>query len=230
MRQLIETMPNDDVLMSAYRRLLLMRVKQADGTGDSFTPTQTMEAPATLVAPVPVASPATAASETDFELNVKNFGIALGHYFSMKGDDASTQDRRRFLKEVKNRFANTGIDLALIDKELSTLETEEKALVKPDVKPTPKIEKKAPAKKVVMPKETIKIKPAEKMVVPEKKAPSDGEREFERSWQFYQEAVQRGISDYERIEILESMLIRFGESSADPINQELEHIRRRLQR
>jgi len=48
-----------------------------------------------------------------------------------------------------------------------------------------------------------------------------------RAWQFYQEAVDRDVSDPEKIELLESMLVRFGERETGRINVELEKLRRR---
>jgi hypothetical protein len=49
----------------------------------------------------------------------------------------------------------------------------------------------------------------------------------ERAWQFYEEAVRREVADHEKIELLESMLMQFGEQEAARINQELEKLRRR---
>ena len=51
--------------------------------------------------------------------------------------------------------------------------------------------------------------------------------EAAKAWTFYQEAVDRDVSDSEKIEILESMLLRFGENEAGRLNVELEKLRRR---
>lgn len=51
--------------------------------------------------------------------------------------------------------------------------------------------------------------------------------EARRAWRFYEEAVSRDVSIYERIELLESMLMRFGETEAGTINAELKRLRDR---
>ena len=53
--------------------------------------------------------------------------------------------------------------------------------------------------------------------------------ELERAWDYYRRAVERGITDSERIELLESMLLRWGEVSADKIVKELERVKRRIE-
>ncbi len=50
---------------------------------------------------------------------------------------------------------------------------------------------------------------------------------FDEAMRFYKQAVQRGLSDRERIEILEALLYKFGEDGAKVINSELERIRKR---
>ena len=60
---------------------------------------------------------------------------------------------------------------------------------------------------------------------PAKTAPKAPTPEVKRAWAFYREAVAREVSDYEKVEILESMLVRFGETEAAAINKELSRIR-----
>jgi molecular chaperone GrpE (heat shock protein) len=55
-------------------------------------------------------------------------------------------------------------------------------------------------------------------------------REAEEAWQFYQEAVSRDISDQEKIELLESMVERFGEKQAPRVQAELDKLRKRVKR
>ena len=54
--------------------------------------------------------------------------------------------------------------------------------------------------------------------------------ELDQALKYYKMAVDRGISDSERIEVLEAILFRFGESGAAKINSELERLRRRTNR
>jgi hypothetical protein len=52
---------------------------------------------------------------------------------------------------------------------------------------------------------------------------------MERAWNYYRQAVERGITDSERVEILENILIRYGESNADKVVKELEKVKKRLE-
>jgi two-component SAPR family response regulator len=53
---------------------------------------------------------------------------------------------------------------------------------------------------------------------------------LDEAMRFYQRAVQRGLSDRERIEVLETVLMRFGEAGAREVNPELERLRKRLKK
>lgn len=63
-----------------------------------------------------------------------------------------------------------------------------------------------------------------------KTAPAVGSAEADQAWEFYQDAVARDISDQEKIELLESMIERFGEGQAHRVQWELDKIRKRVKR
>lgn len=112
----------------------------------------------------------------------------------------------------------------------------------PEVKPTPistpkpvetpiakKLEKKkaavpvpTPTKKVVRGISAAKfnaLSPIGKVVV--------SSSDLDEAMRYYRKAVQRGLSDHERIEILESLLLKFGEEGAKVVTPELERIKKR---
>lgn len=74
------------------------------------------------------------------------------------------------------------------------------------------------------------VKPVESHAEPLiKGVPASADWDLDRAWYYYDTVAARDISDHEKLEILQSMLRRFGERGAARINKELERIRRRLQ-
>ena len=57
----------------------------------------------------------------------------------------------------------------------------------------------------------------------------EADPEFAESWRYYRRAIDRGITDTERIEILDSILTRFGESGANQVIKELNRIKNRVE-
>lgn len=234
MRGVVEILPSDEVVMKAYRQLLLERNQASDAVNEISSETLTVpeaevpEAPRDLVAPVSTEKPAEApASERD--VIARNFGTALGYYLSRKSEGAEPAELISLLKQMKAVFGVNGMDMSIVDRELKDLESK---LSQPDKKSSdkPALEKpapKAPAKKT-MPKVAPKVKPAAE-TPKESTAPDKMSPELERAWNYYRQAVDRDISDYEKIEILESMLLKFGEKGAAQINKELQRIRKRLE-
>jgi hypothetical protein len=88
-------------------------------------------------------------------------------------------------------------------------------------------------KPVVAPANTAAEKPVKKAVAPsvttEKLSIPASTPDIERGWMFYKQAVGRGISDSERIELLQSIIDKFGSSSAEQVNKEISKIKKRMQ-
>jgi hypothetical protein len=205
------------------------------------------EAPTPLVAPHPVIE-SDKKKMNEFESDAKNFGALLGVYFTRKSQGATPEERMGLLKQIKALYTNRGIDMSLVDNELKELETV--AVPSPTPSPTPiptpkpvpaVQEKSAPIRHLILPKpvakptpkpvstpkkvKTIKVKNFESMSSLSQLAATSPE--LEQALKYYHLAVERGISDNERIEVLEAILLRFGEPAAQKITGELERLRRR---
>jgi hypothetical protein len=177
------------------------------------------EAPQALTAPVPVLKSTEPAVVNPMDDSIKSFGALLGYYVSRTNAGAPVEERRAILKELKRLFGSSGIDMTYVNDELKSI-GEEPVTVKPAVS-TPKPVLTLPVAKPIMEK-PAKAQP--------KTAPAPAANaEMERAWQYYRQAVERGITDSERIEILENILLRFGESTADKVVKELEKVRKRLE-
>jgi len=156
----------------------------------------------------------------EFEMKVKKFGILQGTYFSRKSAGASLKEQKNILSLILKQYANSGIDLSLVTTEWNELlEKEEQET---DRSATKEKERKA----IIEIESQMKSKPVDEEV--EMELTESMDPNFERSWNFYQEAVKRGISDQERIELLESMKIRHGKAVEDRVRKELETIHRRV--
>lgn len=220
MRQIIEIVPKDPSINAAYRQLLLMKMRATPIPKVTPTVDQLPEAPAALTAPVPVTGEQAAPRPADdFDVMVRNYGTLLGYYIGRKQAGAPAEERRVLLNQLKALFGKGGLDMSFVDDELRSLGVAVPTKPAPAVKPTT-TPKPAPAAKP-----TTTPKPAPK---PTSK-PAPANPELDRAWQYYNQAVQRGITDSERIELLENMLRRGGEGSADKILKELEKVRKRLE-
>ncbi|MCB4757451.1 MAG: conjugal transfer protein TraF [Elusimicrobia bacterium] len=214
-REMMVILPKDEVIEKAYRELLQKRFESerkmypADN-GKLLLP----EAPQTLTAPK-TEKPSVTASEA----LAKEFNAALGYYFKRKADGAPLAERTQLLKKMVETYGNKGLDLTLVTRELAEIE---KAL-----------KQKAPTPKPAA-KPWLKVEPKQKKLKTEIKKASPAQkpmnRELQESWSFYRQAVQRGITDRERIEILNSILLKFGEKEAPDVNKELERIRKRAEK
>jgi hypothetical protein len=97
------------------------------------------------------------------------------------------------------------------------------------VEQAPAVEKakeKAPVTKV---KPEAAPKPAKSLKPAPRATENVSDPELERAWEYYRKAAARDTTDHEKIEILESMLLKFGERGAAKINKELMRIRKRLE-
>lgn len=220
MKQIVDIMPNDKPVMKAYRQLLLESTRRKKDRAATEAPIDDVvlpEAPGVLTGPKSTTTKQPV--KTELEKAAENFGIALGYYFARKAAGASAVERRHLLNQMKALYSNKGLDLSIVDRELAALDQLPRK--QPVVKPTP-VRKPAPAtrKPVPTPKQPA-ARPAP--------APTTGmDPEMKKSWDFYGQAVKRGLSDHERLEILESILLRFGEEGAGEVVTELERIRKRL--
>lgn len=246
-RQILEVMPNDEVVTVAYRQLLLMRTQNIKPevkpmatpapVTESVSPKTILkyedlpEAPQALVAPTPVVK-SDSKKLPEFDSDVRAFGTLLGYYFTRKTDGATPEEKLILLQQMKTLYGDKGIDMTLVDKEILLVAKELDVTAKPkqpEVIKEPEVKKEivpapTPAvKKVLAPKPAVPKKP----IVERRKDADRKDPEVERYWLFYLEAVNRGITDYERIEMLEKILIRFGEATAEEVNRELERLRTR---
>jgi hypothetical protein len=176
------------------------------------------EAPTALTAPVPVLKSTEAAVADEFGDYIKSFSTLLGYYVNRTTAGAPVEERRALLKEIKRLFGDKNIDMTYINGELKSVgETEvpRPATTKPATIPEPPV------------KPVIKVVPLAPTAAP-KAAPASNP-EAERAWSYYRQAVERGITDSERVEILENILMRHGEATADKVVKELEKVRKRLE-
>lgn len=225
LRQIVELLSDDDVVMRAYREMLLEQAARTQSSTPVDVSTRPAvsnempEAPATLVAPAPVAGE-TPVKESDLEILSKAYGSALGYYFTRKSAGASDEELRSLLTQMKALYGGKGIDLSLVENELEKMAPEARPALEPRAAPKPAPKPKPAAAPRPKPKETPAVKKA---------APAAASPELERAMRYYRESVKRGISDHERIELLEKILMEFGESGAEKVNSELERIRRRVE-
>ncbi len=163
------------------------------------------DAPTALTAPVPVYQTTGTAVANEFDDKIKNFGTLLGYYVSRTTAGAPVEERRAILKEIKRLFGASGIDMTYVNDELKSVgeETIPKSSVAPATKPAMKVVPLPETPKPVKPA-TVKpsdVKPAAKPAT--KAAPSGAmSPDMERAWNYYRSAVERGITDSERIELL----------------------------
>ncbi len=245
-RRILELMPQDEIVMRAYRQLLARRIKPPE---EIVVPEE--PAPATLVAPTPVTpTQKTEAQQKASERDAlaQAYGTSLGYYFMRKSAAATYVELRSLLEQMKVTYQGKGVDLSVVERELAELKPEmpaapavvvpvapaapstppaAKPAVPVEVKPTPKPE---PVKKSTPKIERIPAPVIKKSVEPE---PSTHRivlpKELERAWRYYQDAAERDITDHEKVEILREILKQFGESGAARVNKELDRIRRRMQ-
>ncbi len=246
-RRIVEIMPSDEVVLRAYRALLAQRAKITENftsneeeklnVPDNVTET-TPEAPQELVAPKLVEDESKRvitpqeqkAGESDALM--KAFTASLGYYMLRKSAGASKDELISLLNQMKVAYEDNGIDMSLVNHELTELQKTQPTkpavpIIKPTSKPVaPKPEKKKPVAKPVLAPEAKPATPAPKPTKPVEKPVNE---ELERAWTYYMDAVNRDISDHEKIELLQDMLSRFGEAGAGRVNKELERIRRRVE-
>lgn len=240
-RRVVDILPGDEVVMRAYRQLLLMRNnmdKQIKGESTVEVSEEMPEAPRELVAPNPDESQVAPTSATEKEIIARNFATSLGYYLIRKSNGASNEELRHLLNQMKAVYGSSGMDVSVVDKELAALglaQPEPKqpvienikgdsTIMKKDVAPT-KAKPSTPEKKPASTNKPTKA-PAAK---PVKKSAPALPPEWEQAWTYYRQAAARDITDHEKIELLEAMLARFGEKGAVQINKELQRIRKRLE-
>ena len=239
-KQMMDILPKDKAIREAYQQLLLERMRgrekapsqKAHPIPYSLDEIELPEAPATLVAPKPVQEEEPKKEEpSELESKLRSYGESLGYYFTRKEAGATAIERQHLLKQMLTLYGDSGIDLSLVKGELNAVKAElkDKTMKKPaipkDMKPAPK--KIIPVKKDPEPKPkpvTPKVPEIKKNVIPPEMS-----SEFKDSWRFYEISAQRGITDQERLEILEAILLRFGEQEAGKVTKELERIRRRIE-
>lgn len=232
-RRMLEILPLDEVVQRGYRQLLALRseifVANEPVTQDMTVREPLPEAPQSLVAPRPVMEQSTPKSTvSDFETLVRAYGNSLGYYLTRKAAGASADELTSLLRQMKATYGGSKLNMSLVDRELLEL-------MQPSPKPVP-----APAKKPAVeskPTSIAKVRPTPKKTIAEPAKPAAvssspiiwTDPEMQRAWDYYRDAVAREISDHERVELLESMLRRFGERGAARINKELERIQKRLE-
>jgi hypothetical protein len=121
-RRMLEIMPQDEIVIRAYRQLLARRTK---ATEEITVPEQ--EAPPTLVAPnavgekteTPNAAQQAASAQ---DILAKAYGTSLGYYFTRKAAGAETNELSSLLQLMKTTYKGSGLDLSLIDRELADLQ------------------------------------------------------------------------------------------------------------
>jgi hypothetical protein len=230
-RRMVETLPTDEVVLKAYRQLLAMRGKIGGVPAENAIKVkeELPEAPQTLVAPKSVVPTTPAPAMSNIESSARSFGIALGYYLQRKSQGATSDELKALLNQMKAVYGPTGLDLSIVNNELTSLGvTKPSTPATPDVKPQPKAPAATPT---VAPKAAPK-KAAGKSMRPLKNVKSpmiQQTTELDQAWRYYRQANERGITDYERIEILESILVRYGEEGADKVKAELNRIKRRLE-
>jgi hypothetical protein len=225
---MLEILPQDEVILKAYRQLLVESARRhsEEVAGQEMPPMNKLsvteelpEAPQTLIAPTPVQGPKVTPVASELEALVKSYATALGYYFLRKSKGAAIDELRHLLEQLKYVYGSNGIDLSLVNKELSELGITKPAPQGPKVQPKKTAPKPTPKKKAAPPSpHKISANSAEL-----KKA-----TELNQSWQYYNQAVEKGINDHEKMEILESILMRFGEDGAQKVKGELNRIKKRM--
>ncbi len=131
--RILEIMPQDEVVIKAYRELLARRLKVEESVKAPEP-----EAPATLVAPKAVdekteTTPAQKLA-TERDILAKAYGTSLGYYFTRKAAGATPQELSSLIQQMKVTYKGSGLDLSLLDRELSELPS---APTPPAPAPTP---------------------------------------------------------------------------------------------
>ncbi|MBV9081027.1 MAG: hypothetical protein JO102_07935, partial [Elusimicrobia bacterium] len=254
-RRAADLAPTSDVIQRGLKALLAMRghqdtVAQSSATFNASTdlsgPAETAPAapaltPATVPA-APVETPVTSApaastgpaSSAPIATEVAPVAVQAAAPSAVPASSAATAPRPTPEKPVVVPAAVVLPPVAPQPAALSAAPAPsagiapEKPVAAPAAKPA--------AKKPVTPKPAAP-KPATsktRALAPATAAPSSGRHattpEAAKAWKFYDEAVSREVSDAERIEILQSMLMRFGEAEASRINEELARLRKRAAR
>lgn len=236
-RRIVDILPSDEVVMRAYRQLLLERNKLEPATkteDETLSVTEDMpEAPRELVAPNADETQVIERPASEKEVTSRNFATSLGYYLIRKSKGASTDELVVLLNQMKAVFGPEGMDMSVVDKELAALGKAEKVeKVVPVEAPKAAPEPKQPVKKAIsapVKKSTAPVKKATATPSPAAPKVEASNPELDRAWDYYKQAVDRDISDHEKIEILQSMLTRFGEKGAAKINKELQRIKKRLE-
>ncbi len=248
-RRMVEILPSDEVVLRAYRELLARRAKITDkfnANEAAPAPAPLPEAPQSLVAPSTHEEKSATPAQmqmSDRDALLRAFGTALGYYMVRKAQNAPHDELVGLLNQMKVVYGDQNFDLSMIDRELAELNANgvTPAVAAPTIAPTPVPAITKPAAKPA--KASATKKPAEKPVAkptakPKKvtpvptnlsgfKIPADAD--LDRAWEYYRTVSERDITDYEKIELLQDMLRRFGEQGAGRINKELERIRRRVE-
>lgn len=196
---------------------------------DRAAPTPENVHPA-LIAPQPVVkSTVTDHGMTEFDAKIKNFTEALGYYFKRKDAGASLDELEGLLNQMVALLKGSGVDMSVVEKELNKIkearEAAEKAKAKPAQTPKPTVAPKPVSKPA--PKPHPKPKPKRKKL--SKIVTLILRPEFNETWTYYKRAVGRGLTDAERLEVLEAMRDKFKGPEQEQILKELRMIQRRIQ-
>ncbi|MFN0117995.1 MAG: hypothetical protein ACKVQC_06890 [Elusimicrobiota bacterium] len=265
-RQMMEMVPDDPVIESAYRELLnrqtMQKMARAERRAEDAAP-ELPSAPSALVGmPNPFSNQSTTiqnASAQEKDFITKNFANALGYYLVKKSNGASNNEKRVLLEQMKAVYGVSGMDMSLIDKELTSLGETTKEVtpeavvitpapeVKPETiqvsKPQPIVQPEVvspPAEKVTaeveQPQESVKTTPTKPVesqsnfVTSLKEAIESRDIDLDSAIEYYRAASERDLTDRERLEVLETIMKRFGEKGAQRVQSEIERIRKRLRR
>jgi hypothetical protein len=172
-RRMLELMPQDEVIIKAYRQLLAQRSSISEVL---TVPEQ--EAPATLVAPKPTMEtkeePTAAQKQTSArDILAKAYGTSLGYYFTRKAAGGEARELQSLLEQMLVAYKDSGLDLSMIERELaevkSAVAAEIPVLVKPEAsQPKQPVEPATPtpAPAIEAVKETPAVAPATPVKTP----------------------------------------------------------------
>ena len=221
-------LPNDKELMKGYRQLLLERSEAFKKSMERLAPQEENaptfepetvnslpEASRDLVAPVPLEKKEDGL--TRYEAVVQNYGVALSYYYDRKLNGASKDELKHLLQQMKAVYGRYSIDLGIVDREIISIES---GINQPL---SPFVEKKATPVKA-----EPKVSPTTPVNKPKKASAQPagkGNAEFERSWSYFEKAVEEGISDREKIQLLESIVNQFGSLEAGKAEHELKRLK-----
>jgi len=256
-RQLHDQFPDDVVIDTAYRKLLLIRGHELEVLPQTTVPAAPVitpalpEAPVTLTAPQLVGAGEQPTKLTEKDALVKQFSTLLGYYYGRKAAGASENERRLLLEQIHSLYDGKGIDLTLVARELDAIQVPEKKAIPvvtltppvaislaPFGSPTPIVVPSAvptatSARKISVPNPVKKTAPAPrkayKLSIKKPVAEIQASPELSTAMEYYKKAVQRGITDRERIEILESIIMKFGDAGEARVRKELERVKKRVE-